>query len=136
MTESGIHGSGDCVVKQEIAWPHHHCFPEPGGQMPEYKGLSPLHFMLGFLGCLQEERSNTVQNIMIDYGRHLKQDAIKMNWHTACHAHMLLLQDIERGKCLWCQPDQIEKIAHNKRRHVLLRKNLTHKQQVHKTDLQ
>ena len=50
--KSGLHRAGDSAVKQEISWPHHHCFPGPGGQLPEYKELSPLQFMVGFLGCL------------------------------------------------------------------------------------
>ena len=44
------------------------------------------------------------------YGRHLFQDALETNWTTARHAHMILLQDIERGKCSWRDPDQSEKV--------------------------
>ena len=108
--KSGLHRAGDSAVKQEISWPHHHCFPGPGGQLPEYKKLSPLQFMVGFLGCLQEENSPTVRTNIIEYGRHLFQNAIETNWTTAKHAHMVLLQDIERGKCTWRNPDKIEKV--------------------------
>ena len=108
--KSGLHRAGDSAVKQEINWPHHHCFPGPGGQLPDYKELSPLQFMVGFLGCLQEEGSSTVRSNMIEYGRHLFQDAIETNWATAKHAHMVLLQDIERGKCSWRNPDKVEKV--------------------------
>ena len=108
--KSGLHRAGDNSVKREIAWPHHHCFPGAGGQLPDYKELSPIQFMVGFLGCLQEEASNTVRTNMIAYGRHLFQDALETNWATARHAHMILLQDIERGKCSWRDPDQTEKI--------------------------
>ena len=65
--------------------------------------------MVGFLGCLQEENSSTIKANMIEYGRHLFQDAIETNWATAKHTHMILLQDIERGKCTWRNPDKIEK---------------------------
>ena len=108
--KSGLHRAGDSAVKQEISWPHHHCFAGPGGQLPDYKELSPLQFMVGFLGCLQEENSSTIKTNMIEYGRHLFQDAIETNWATAKHAHMVLLQDIERGKCTWRNTDKIEKI--------------------------
>ena len=47
---------------------------------------------------------------MIEYGRHLFQDAIETNWTTARHAHLVLLQDIERGKCSWRRPDTVEKV--------------------------
>ena len=47
---------------------------------------------------------------MLEYGRHLFQDAIETNWSTARHAHLVLLQDIERGKCSWHRPDVVEKI--------------------------
>ena len=60
-------------MKQLISWPHHYCLPSAGGQLPEYKELSPLQFMIGFLGCLQDESSNTVRANMIEYGRHLFQ---------------------------------------------------------------
>ena len=108
--KSGLHRAGDNAVKQFISWPHHYCFPSAGGQLPEYKELSPLQFMIGFLGCLQDESSNTVKSNMIEYGRHLFQDALETNWATAKHAHMILLQEIERGKCSWRSPDLVEKI--------------------------
>ena len=108
--KSGLHRSGDNAVRLEIPWPHHHCFPGPGGNLPDYKDLSPLQFMVGFLGCIQEEASNTVRSNMLEYGRHLFQDAIETNWSTARHAHLVLLQDIERGKCSWRRPDVVEKI--------------------------
>ena len=78
--KSGLHRAGDNSVKHEIAWPHHHCFPSAGGQLTDYKELSPLQFMVGFLGCLQEEASNIVRTNMIAYGRHLFQDALETNW--------------------------------------------------------
>ena len=108
--KSGLLRAGDSAVKQEISWPHHHCFPGPGGNLPEYKDLSPLHFIVGFLGCIQEEGSSTIRSNMLEYGRHLFQDAIETNWATARHAHMVLLQDIERGRCTWRNPDKIEKV--------------------------
>ena len=108
--KSGLHRSGDNTVQHNIAWPHHFCFPNQGGQLPEYKELSPLQFMVGFLGCLQEESSSTIRSNMIEYGRHLFQDALETNWTTAKHAHMMLLQEIERGKCSWRHPDMVEKI--------------------------
>ena len=108
--KSGLHRAGDNSVKREIVWSHHHSFPGTGGQLPDYKELSPLQFMVGFLGWLQEETSTTVRTNMIAYGRHLFQDALETNWTTARHAHMILFQDIERGKCSWREPDQIEKV--------------------------
>ena len=47
---------------------------------------------------------------MIEYGRHLFQDALETNWGTTKHAQMVLLQEIERGKCSWRSPDLVEKI--------------------------
>ena len=117
--KSGLHRAGDSAVKQEISWPHHHCFAGPGGQLPDYKELSPLQFMVGFLGCVQEENSSTIKANMIEYGRHLFQDAIEANWATAKHAHMILLQDIEREKCTWRNPDTIEKIRIRNTAHVI-----------------
>ena len=107
--KSGLLRSGDNAVKQEISWPHHHCFPGQGGQLPNYKDLSPMQFMVGFLGCLQNEPSTIAKNNMIEYGCHLFQDAIKTNWTTARHAHLILLQEIERGKCSWQNSDLVEK---------------------------
>ena len=66
--------------------------------------------MIGFLGCLHDESSNTVRASMIEYGRHLFQDVLETNWATAKHAHMVLLPEIERGKCSWRAPDLVEKI--------------------------
>ena len=108
--KSGLHRAGDNAVKVEIPWPHHHCFPSAGGNLPEYKDLSPIQFSIGFLGCIQEEKSNTVRNSMLEYGRHLLQDALETNWLTARHAHMVLLQYMERGKVTWRHPDAVEKI--------------------------
>ena len=108
--KSGLHRAGDNSVKLEIPWPHHHCFPGAGGNLPEYKDLSPIQFLIGFMGCIQEEHSNTVRNSMLEYGRHLLQDALETNWLTARHAHMVLLQDMERGKVTWRRPDMVEKI--------------------------
>ena len=97
-------------MKQLISWPHHYCFPSAEGQLPEDKELSPLQFMIRFLRCLQDEYSSTVKSNMIEYGRHLFQDALETNWVTAKHAHMVLLQEIERGKCSWRFPDLEKKI--------------------------
>ena len=69
--------------------------------MPEYKDLSPIQFMIDFMGCIQEEQSNTIRSKMLEYSRHLLQDALEMNWATTRHAHLVLLQDIKLGKCLW-----------------------------------
>ena len=121
--KSGLLRSGDNDVKIQIAWPHHHCFPTQGGSLPEYKELSPLQFMVGFLGCLQEETSNTVRENMMEYGRHLFQDAIETNWVTARHAHLVLLQDIERGKCSWRRPDMVEKVRIRNTARVIQTKN-------------
>ena len=81
-----------------------------GGSLPEYKDLSPIQFVIGFMGCIQEEQSNTVCNNMLEYGHHLLQDTLEANWLTARHAHMVLLQDMERGKVTWRRPDAVEKI--------------------------
>ena len=106
----GLLRPGDNAIKTEIAWPHHHCFPNAGGKLPEYKELSPLQFMIGFMGCVLEGNSNTVRTNMLEYGRHLLQDAVETNWATAHHAHLVLLQDIERGKVSWRRPDTVEKV--------------------------
>ena len=98
--KSGLHRARDNEVKVAILLPHHHCFPSQGGNLPEFKDLSRLQFMVGFLDCLQEEASNLVRNNMIEYDRHLFQDAIETNWATARHARLVLLQDTERGKCV------------------------------------
>ena len=79
----GLHRAGDNSVKYETAWPHYHCFPGAGGQLPDYNELSPLQFMVGFLGCLQEETNTTVRTNMLAYSRHLFQDALETNWTTA-----------------------------------------------------
>ena len=47
---------------------------------------------------------------MIEYGRHLFQDALETNWATSKHAHMVLLQEIKSGKSSWSTPDLVEKI--------------------------
>ena len=65
--------------------------------------------MVGFLGCIQEETINSVRENMLEYGRYLFQDAIEMNWVTARHAHLVLLQDIDI-KCSLKRPDMVEKV--------------------------
>ena len=62
LFKSGFLRSGDNAVKQGISWPHHHCFLGQGGQLLEYKDLSPMQFMVGFLGCLQYKPSATIKN--------------------------------------------------------------------------
>ena len=46
---------------------------------------------------------------LIEYGHHLFQDALEMNWMTACHAHLIFLPEIEREKCSWKYPNITEK---------------------------
>ena len=123
--KSGLHRAGDNAIKVEIPWPHHHCFPGQGGNLPDYKELSPIQFMIGFMGCIQQEHSNTVRSNMLEYGRYLLQDALETNWATARHAHLMLLQDIERGKCSWRRQDQIEKIRIRNTARVINQKNGT-----------
>ena len=96
-------------MKQEISLPHHHCFPGEGGQLPEYKNLSPVQFTVEFLGCLQDEPSITIKNNMIEYGRHSKIPS-KNIWTTAHHTNLSLLEEIEGGKCSWQNPGLVEKI--------------------------
>ena len=121
--KSGLYRTGDNAVRQEIAWLHHYCFPGPGGQLPEYKDLSPIQFFIGFLGCLQEEKSNTIRSNMIDYGRHLMQDALETNWNTARHVHLVVLQDIERCKLSWRNPDQVDRVQIRNIARVIMAKN-------------
>ena len=64
---------------------------------------------MGFIGCIQEEASNTVRENMWEYGRHLFQDAIRINWVTARHAHLVLLKN-EWGKFSWWRPDTVKKV--------------------------
>ena len=123
--KSGLHRAGDTAIKVEIPWPHHHCFLGQGGNLPEYKHLSPIQFMIGFMGCIQEEQSNTVRSNMLEYVRHLLQDALETNWATARHAHLILLQDIERGKCSWRRPDVVEKIRIRNTARVISQKSGT-----------
>ena len=83
--------------------------------MPEYKDPSPIQVVIGFMECIQEEASSTGKSNMLEYGRHLLQDALETSWATARHAHLMFLQEIERGKCSWCRPDDIEKIRNTAR---------------------
>ena len=39
-------GAMDNAVKLEIPWPHHHCFPSSGVNLPKNKDLSPSNFSL------------------------------------------------------------------------------------------
>ena len=130
--KSGLHRSGDNAVRHIIGWPYHYCFPSAGGKLPEYKDLSPLQFMVGFLGCLQDETSNSIRENMIDYGRHLFQDAFETNWTTAKHAHMVLLQEIERGKCSWRSPDMVEKIRIRNTARIIATKPVTAQSKANK----
>ena len=65
--------------------------PGTRGNMPGYKDLSPIQFMINFMGCIQEEASSTVKSNMLEYGRHLLQDVLEINWATARCAHLMLL---------------------------------------------
>ena len=46
---------------------------------------------------------------MIEYGHHLYQKTIETNWNTARHTQVIILQEIERGKCSWWNTDLVEK---------------------------
>ena len=50
--KSGLHCSGDNAVRHIIGWFYQYCFNITEGQLLEYKELSPLHFMVAFLGYL------------------------------------------------------------------------------------
>ena len=43
---------------------------------------------------------------MMEYARHILQDALETNWGTARHANLIVFQDVERGKLSWRNPDQ------------------------------
>ena len=63
---------------------------------------------------------------MVEYCRHLMQDALETNWGTARHAHLVVLQEIERGKLSWKNPDQVDKVRIRNTARVLMQKPGNH----------
>ena len=86
----------------------------------------------GFFGCLQEEISSTIWSNLIEYSKHLFQDAIETNWATAKHTHMVLLQDIERWKCTWRNLDKVKKIRIQNTAHIITPKQTSSQQKTSK----
>ena len=58
--ESGLHCSGDNAIRLEIPWPHHYCFPAPVGNLPDYKDLSPLQFMVDCFGVYKRKQATPI----------------------------------------------------------------------------
>ena len=51
---------------------------------------------------------------LLCYGRnemmHVMHDTVELSFSTAKKAHAIVLQQMEKGKCTWSHPDQIEKL--------------------------
>ena len=80
------------------------------GNMPEYKDLCPIQFMIGSMCCIQEEVNSTVKSHVLGVwetsaARHLRNQL----GHFKAR-HLIIQQEIERGKCSWRRPDTVEKI--------------------------
>ena len=61
---------------------------------------------------------------MIDYGRHLMQDALETKWSTTRYAHLVVLQDVECSKLSRRNPDHVEKVRIRNMARVILPKNI------------
>ena len=127
--KSGLRRAGDNSVKHEIAWPHHHCFPSAGRQLPDYKELSTLQFMVGFQVA---SRKKPATQCAPHWPTSLP-GCSRDEWATARHAHLILLQDIERGKCSWRDSDQIEKVRICNTAHIIQTKVTTSQQKQSKS---
>ena len=89
--------------------PQGFCSVSAGAKQPNYD-LSTLQWVQGYVGCVLDEKDEIARQNMLWHMMQLMEDSIEWSFQTAKRAHAVVLQEIERGRCDWKNPDLVEKI--------------------------
>ena len=68
-------GSGDVTVKKLIDWPQNFILTGAYKTRPTYDDLTITQWVSGFVRCIQEEKSASNKDLMLDYLSNLMKDA-------------------------------------------------------------
>ena len=104
--KSGCFRAGIAKIKQSISWPQ----VNVGNKQPAYDEMSLEQWVQGMLFCVLEQTDSKNKDTMLMYFALLMQDAIELSANTARRAHAAVLQEMERGKLSWAEPDLVEKV--------------------------
>ena len=72
--------------------------------------MSLEQWVQGMIFCILEQNDEKSKENMLMYFALLMQDAIELSASTARRAHAAVLQEMERGKLTWLEPDLVEKV--------------------------
>ena len=108
--KSGRFRAGIAKIKQSISWPQDFCAVNVGNKQPTYDEMSLEQWVQGTLFCVLEQTDSRNKDNMLMYFALLMQDAIELSANTARRAHAAVLQEKERGKLSWAEPDLVEKV--------------------------
>ena len=117
--KSGRYRAGVTKIKVPINWPQDLCTVPSGSKQPLYDDMSNEQWVQGMLLCILEESSVENKNHMLSYFSMLMQDAIELSLGTARKAHVVVLQEMEKGKFTWNEFDLVEKCKNRHTQHML-----------------
>ena len=72
--------------------------------------MSLEQWVQGIIFCILEQSDSNSEENMLMYFALLMQDAIELSVNTARRADAAVLQEMEKGKMSWLEPDLIEKV--------------------------
>ena len=110
VIKSGRYRAGIAKIKNPISWPQDYCTVNVGNKQPTYDEMSLEQWVQGMIFCILEQSDSKSKENMLMYLAFLMQDAIELSAHTARRAHAAVLQEMERGKLTWLEPELVEKV--------------------------
>ena len=110
VIKSGRFRAGVAKIKNPISWPQDYCAVNVGNKQPTYDEMSLEQWVQGMIFCILEQNDEKSKENMLMYFALLMQDAIELSASTARRAHAAVLQEMERGKLTWLEPDLVEKV--------------------------
>ena len=98
---------GVAKIKNPISWPQDYCAVNVGSKQPTYDEMSLEQWVQSMIFCILEQNDTGSKENMLMYFALLMQDAIELSTNSPQSA---VLQEMERGKLSWLEPDLVEKV--------------------------
>ena len=108
-------GPGDITVKKLVDWPQNFILTGAHKTRPTYDDLTITQWVSGFVRCIQEEKSASNRDLMLDYLGNLMEDVSDFSWDSAKAAHAILLTNMEADRVTWPETEKIDRL---RRAHV------------------
>ena len=101
-------GPGEVTVKKLIDWPQNFILTGAHKTRPKYDDITITQWVSGFVRCIQDEKSASNRDLMLDYPGNLMEDASDFSWDSAKATHAILLTNMESDRVKWSKTEKID----------------------------